>query len=146
MATTNRQMTSPLVGSVRRRSSVEERSEQRLRVARATAEPVPRIGPIQAALAKVEADGGQESEAGFRALAEEAPCAIFIVQGTEIPFANRAAREITGYSIDDLEHCALWDVVHPDDRERARRLVADMYTSSAPSRHEVKLVRKNGQP
>jgi diguanylate cyclase (GGDEF)-like protein/PAS domain S-box-containing protein len=107
---------------------------------------VSRIGPIQAALAEVEADGGQESEAGFRALAEDAPCAIFIVQGAEIRFANRAAREITGYSTDDFEHCALWDVVHPDDRERVRRLVADMYSSSAPSRYEVKLVRKNGQP
>ena len=87
----------------------------------------------------------REIEAGFRALAEDAPCAIFILQGAEIGFANAAAREITGYSSDDLSHCALWDVVHPDDRERVRRLLADMGDAAALSRHEVKLVRKDGR-
>jgi len=117
-----------------------------MRAGVATPEPVARIGAIQAPFAEVGADGRQESEAGFRALAEHAPCAIFILQGEEVWFANEAARKITGYSIHDFEHCALWDVVHPDDRERVRRLAADMRRSSAPSRYEVKLVHKDGQP
>jgi diguanylate cyclase (GGDEF)-like protein/PAS domain S-box-containing protein len=87
----------------------------------------------------------QDREADFRTLAEDAPCAIFILQGAEIRFANAAAHEMTGCSSDDLGHCALWDVVHPDDRARVRRLLADMGDASALSRHELKLVRKDGR-
>jgi len=88
----------------------------------------------------------QESEARFRAVAENAPCAIFIIQAAGVRFANEAAREITGYSIDDLGHCDPWDVVHPDDRDRVRRRVADLRSSSVPTRYEVQLVRRDGQP
>ena len=88
----------------------------------------------------------QESEARFRALAENAPCAIFILQRAEVRFANRAACEITGYAIDDFEHRALQDVVHPDDMEMVLRRAAEMCNSSTPSRYEVKLVRKDGTP
>jgi len=91
-------------------------------------------------------EGLQESEARFRALAENAPCAIFILQGAELRFANEVAREITGYSVEDFKHLALWDVVHPDDQERVRRFAADIRGSSARARHEVRLVRKDGQP
>ena len=117
MATTNRQISRPN-GRAPRGPSARDRSEQ---------------------------GSEQEREAGFRALAEDAPCAIFILQGAEIAFANAAAREMTGYSSDDLGHCALWDMVHPDDRERIRRVLADMGDASALSRHEVKLVRKDGR-
>ena len=88
----------------------------------------------------------QDSEARFRALAENAPCAIFILQGAQVRFANESAREITGYSIGDFERCSLWTVVHPDDRERVRRCAAEIRASSGPARYEVKLLRKDGQP
>ena len=145
MAGTNGQFILPAVGSPHRRSSVVAGSEQRVRAGLARPEPLERIGAIQAAFADVSADGGQENEAGFGALAENAPCAIFILQGAEVRFANEAFREITGYSSDDFEHCALWDVVHPDDRKRVRRLAADMRGSSAPARYDVRVVHKNGQ-
>ncbi len=91
-------------------------------------------------------DALQESEERFRALAENAPCPIFILQSAQVRFANEAAREITGYSIDDFERRALWDAVHPDDREKVRRRATDMLGSLSPSRCEVRLIRKNGEP
>ncbi|MCM2256217.1 MAG: EAL domain-containing protein [Vicinamibacteria bacterium] len=87
-----------------------------------------------------------ESEARFRALAENAPCAIFILQGTQLRFANEAACEITGYTIEDFETRTLWDVIHPEDRDKVRRHGRDMGGSSTPVRREVRLVRKDGQP
>jgi diguanylate cyclase (GGDEF)-like protein/PAS domain S-box-containing protein len=87
----------------------------------------------------------QESEARFRALAENAPCGIFILQGEEVRFANEAARELTGYSVEDFKRCSLWDVVHPDDAEKVRRRLADVHRSAGPTRYEVKVLRKNGQ-
>ncbi len=86
-------------------------------------------------------------EAGFRTLAEDAPCAIFILQSAQVRFANAAARRIIGCSRGDLDRCCFWDVVHPDDKEKVRRLLAGgLQGSAALSRHEVKLVRRNGQP
>jgi diguanylate cyclase (GGDEF)-like protein/PAS domain S-box-containing protein len=119
----------------------------------------PRLGPRELELLEVASrhvghavarrhavEALQESEARFRALAENAPCAIFILQGAQVQFANQAARDITGYSIDDFEHCSFGDVIHPDDREMGLRRAAEMRSSQAPSRYEVKLLRKDGQP
>jgi len=43
-----------------------------------------------------------ESEARFRALAEIAPSAVFIFQGTRLKFVNPAAERLTGYSKKEL--------------------------------------------
>jgi diguanylate cyclase (GGDEF)-like protein/PAS domain S-box-containing protein len=87
----------------------------------------------------------EESEARFRALAENAPCAIFILQAGELWFANEAAHELTGYSIEDFEHHELWDVVHPDDRERVMQCGADLRGAQLPVRYVVNVLRKDGQ-
>jgi diguanylate cyclase (GGDEF)-like protein/PAS domain S-box-containing protein len=87
----------------------------------------------------------EQSEARFRALAEHAPCAIFILQGAQVRFANQAAMEVTGYCREDFDHRSLWDVVHPDGREAVHRRVAGMARSRTPTRHEVKILRKDGQ-
>ncbi|HEY6553502.1 MAG TPA: EAL domain-containing protein, partial [Vicinamibacteria bacterium] len=101
------------------------------------------VGQVVARCLSVEAL--EESEARFRTLAENAPCAIFILQAGQVRFANEAAREITGYSAGDFEHSSLLDIVHPDEREKVRRLIIEMHASTGPSRYEVKLVRKDGQ-
>ena len=87
----------------------------------------------------------EQSEARFRALAEHAPCAIFIIQGAAIRFANQAAMEVTGYSQEDFRHRSLWDVVHPDGRETLHRRVEGIGRSQAASRHEVQILTKDGQ-
>ncbi len=86
-----------------------------------------------------------ESEGKFRTLAQTAAIAIFIHQGGNFLYANRAAEEIGGYSVQEYLGKNFLSLVHPDFvklvKERAQqRLDGD----TVPSQYEFKLVRKDG--
>ena len=95
---------------------------------------------------RMEALLGQ-SEAMFRTLTETIASAIFIHQGIQCRYANRAAEEITGYSRDELLAMSSWDLIHPDSREfvtdqALRRAGGDL----SAARYEVKILTKQGEP
>jgi PAS domain S-box-containing protein len=54
------------------------------------------------------------SEEKFRTLAESSSFAIMMHQGDRWIYANRAAKEISGYTEEDLYSMHFWDFVHPD--------------------------------
>jgi diguanylate cyclase (GGDEF)-like protein/PAS domain S-box-containing protein len=88
-----------------------------------------------------------QSEAMFRTLTETIASAIFIHQGIQCRYANRAAEEITGYSRDELLAMSSWDLIHPDSREfvtdqALRRAGGD----PSAARYEVKILTKQGEP
>ncbi|MBZ5588559.1 MAG: transporter substrate-binding domain-containing protein, partial [Acidobacteriia bacterium] len=88
----------------------------------------------------------RESELRFRALAENVPFAILIVQDECIVYANRSAEEIHGYSAYELLGTSPWRLIHPDSlptvKERsARRLAGE---SGIPSHYELKISKKDG--
>jgi len=98
---------------------------------------------------KSAADALRESEERFRTLADTAPCAIFIYQGTSFRYANEATASITGYSRAELEKIGLWETVHPDhadirDLVRQRGL-ARRKEATLPTRYELKILRKDGE-
>lgn len=62
----------------------------------------------------------QESEAKFRALAEESSMAIIVLHEGRCLYGNAQARAITGFSREEFAHCRLPDLlelIHADDRE-----------------------------
>ena len=59
----------------------------------------------------------QESEEKFKMLAESSPLAILMYQNDYWVYANPAAEQISGYSIDELYNMQFWDFVHPDYKE-----------------------------
>ena len=61
-----------------------------------------------------------ESEAMFRALAEMAPSAVFIFQGTRLKFVNPAAERLTGYSKQELLKSNFYDLF-PAGRKKYMR-------------------------
>ena len=61
-----------------------------------------------------------ESEAMFRALAEMAPSAVFIIQGLRIRFVNPAAELLTGYSKQELLKSNFYDLF-PTGRKKYMR-------------------------
>ncbi len=87
----------------------------------------------------------RESEEKFRTLAETAAMAIFIHQGGNFLYANRAAEMIGGYTVDEYLTMNFMSLVHPDFIElvksRARERLAG--ASEVPAQYEFKLVRKN---
>jgi diguanylate cyclase (GGDEF)-like protein/PAS domain S-box-containing protein len=91
-------------------------------------------------------DALRESEARFRTLADTAPCAIFIYQGTRIIYANAFMEAISGYSREELGAMNFWDTVHPDFRNLVRlRGMARQDRETVPGAYEFKFLRKDGQ-
>ena len=87
----------------------------------------------------------EQSEARFRALADTSPAAIFIYQGMQFRYVNRAAEDITGYAAEDLTGRDFWTITHPDDREMIRqRGLARQRGESVPNRYEFRIIRKDG--
>jgi diguanylate cyclase (GGDEF)-like protein/PAS domain S-box-containing protein len=90
-------------------------------------------------------DALKESEARFRTLADTAPCAIFIYQGTRIVYANAFMEALSGYSREELQGMNFWDTVHPDFRNLVRlRGLARQEKESMPGAYEFKFLRQDG--
>ncbi|HWC15825.1 MAG TPA: PAS domain S-box protein [Terriglobales bacterium] len=85
-----------------------------------------------------------ESESKFRALAESATTAIYIHDGERFLYCNEALAQICGYSIDQLRKMHPWDLVHPDDREKARKQAFERFRGKAPvQRCELRILHKD---
>lgn len=85
-----------------------------------------------------------KSETKFRALVENAPAAIIIVDEERFLFVNPAFESITGFSKEEAHSMAFWDVVHPDMKEIVKNRGLDRLNGvTVPSRYELKCLRKD---
>src|SRR5258706_11713225 len=89
----------------------------------------------------------RESESKFRAVAENAPCAIFIYQGSEFKYANHRAAEITGYSVEELLRMPeFWNLAPPEDRDRYRESAqARLRGDALPEHYELPIRHRSGE-
>ncbi len=86
------------------------------------------------------------SEAKFRTLADTAAIAIFIHQGGNFLYANRAAELIGGYTVDEYLTMNFMSLTHPDYVEMIKTRARERLTGGqAPPQYEFKIVRKNGE-
>lgn len=88
----------------------------------------------------------QESEEKFGILAEIAPVAIFIHQGSHFIYANPAGAAISGYSREELFTRDFWSLLHPDFRDVVRqRGAARLRGEQPPPHYELKYLTKAGE-
>ena len=89
----------------------------------------------------------RESEAKFRAVAESAPCAILIYQGSRLRYVNPGAEEITGYSEKELlDIKEFWMLAAPEFQEIIReRAMARQRGEFALAYYEFQIRRKDGE-
>lgn len=88
----------------------------------------------------------RESEERFRTLAEATTSPIFIYQGVECRYANRAAEEVTGYTRKELLAMNSWELVHPDSRDvLIERGLARLQGTNRPYKFELKILAKGGE-
>ncbi|MGB2807213.1 MAG: PAS domain S-box protein [Sedimentisphaerales bacterium] len=91
----------------------------------------------------------RESEQKYRALVEQSSYGIVILQDYRIVFANKAAAEIPGLTMEKLQSLSLEDMmafVPPEDRAATlERLKNRFARKNEPGNYELRLVRRNGE-
>lgn len=87
-----------------------------------------------------------ETDSKFRALVDHSLTGILIISTRDIRFTNRTFEEITGYTREDLEAMSPWDMVHPEEREKIRRMtLARLKRKKVRDYYETRWVRKDGE-
>ena len=100
---------------------------------------------LKSRLARLEAEAPVQSEANFRALADNANDGILISAASgDYVYANKRASEISGYSIDELKEMGIKRLVHPDEYRKVQdRLSRRVRGQAAKSQYESVIVRKD---
>ncbi len=85
-----------------------------------------------------------ESETRFRAVADTAPCAIYIHDGKKFLYVNSAAEKISGYTSAELLELDIWKLVHPEDHPMVFERALHRFAGMAPvDRYEYRIVCKD---
>jgi PAS domain S-box-containing protein len=91
-------------------------------------------------------DALRESESRFRTLAECAPVVVWMTDANaRRTYISRYWRELTGRDPEQDLGFKWLGAVHPDDRDRAARLVVDASTAVQPSRVEFRVKCVDGE-
>lgn len=87
----------------------------------------------------------EEREGIFRAITETTAFAVWMHTGERIIYANPAAEEISGYSLEELTSMDVWDLVHPAERPQVKRRGRMRLEGAAlPERSLLRISRKDG--
>lgn len=88
----------------------------------------------------------EESEELHRAIVENTHDGIYIYRENKFLFVNRRLAEITGYSETELAKIDIFNLVHPEDRERLKEYARKrMERKPVPSTYEAKIITKSGE-
>lgn len=87
----------------------------------------------------------KESEQKFRSLAELTSTGIFIYKENQLVYANPMAKEITGYTIEELNKITIWGTVAPEYKEMAiERGKARLRGDEVETTYEMEIICKSG--
>ncbi|MFQ5980574.1 MAG: PAS domain S-box protein [Candidatus Heimdallarchaeota archaeon] len=86
----------------------------------------------------------REGEKKYRTVVEQSLQGIAIIHSDKIQFANPAFTEMIGYSLEELSDITAEAILHPDDRERALKLLGERFAGKPISpTHQYRLIRKD---
>lgn len=87
------------------------------------------------------------SEARYRDLVEHARDAVYTADlDGFLTSANPATERLTGFTVPELLQMNFFELVAPEDRQRAREILARRIAGGRDEPVEVKLLAKNGHP
>ena len=78
-------------------------------------------------------------------LADSTRAGLFLHRGGPFLYVNKAFRELTGFTFEELTAMPFWEVVHPEDRPLVReRAKKRLKGEEVPSCYEVRFLLKDG--
>jgi len=87
----------------------------------------------------------RESNEKYHAIVENSHDAIYIYRGKEFLFVNGKTCELSGYSAKEFYKMEIWDLIHPDDRNRIEEYSKkSAFRKKTPSTYSGRVVCKNG--
>jgi len=86
----------------------------------------------------------KEAEELYRLLAEKSFGGVYVVQDGIFRFLNHHAADYAGYTVEELTGKPAPSIVHPDDKQMARKNVSDMLKGRRASPYEFRIIDKNG--
>ena len=88
----------------------------------------------------------KQSEDKYRAIIEKSHDGIYIRKGDKYIFVNDRVEEITGYDKDEIYNMEAWEIIHPSERDRVRKIgMKRARGNQAPSNYEVRIHTKQGE-
>jgi PAS domain S-box-containing protein len=90
-------------------------------------------------------DALTESEERYRTLVSNLLVGIYVTQQGKLRFANKRLADMLGYTEEDLLDTTFLDLIHPDDRGRARESAARRYAGEQPPSYgQYRAITKSG--
>ncbi len=86
----------------------------------------------------------RESEELYRSLAEKSFAGVYVLQDGRFRFLNRNATSYVGYTPEEMIGLKSVDIVHPDDRQKARQDAVDMLKGKTTSPYEFRVITREG--
>jgi PAS domain S-box-containing protein len=88
----------------------------------------------------------RESEESYRDLFENASDFIqSVAQDAHFVYVNKAWREVLGYREKEIAKLVLWDIIHPDDIKRCKKIFNTVMAGKAFKNVETVFITKNGK-
>lgn len=88
----------------------------------------------------------RESEEKYRILVENSHDAVYIYRHDNCLFANKRACEIIGFSLEEVLKMTVWDILHPEDKERIFDYSRKRFGGLAvPEFYEARIITRTGQ-
>ncbi len=86
----------------------------------------------------------RESEEKYRTLVEQSHDAIYIYRNDAFVFVNQRVCELSGFSREELAGMEIWELLHPDDRERVKDIARERLEGDRSPHYEARVVTKDG--
>jgi len=86
----------------------------------------------------------KQAEALYRIIAESSYAGVYMVQEGKFIYLNTNAARYVGYTPEEMIGGAAIDIIHPADRESARRCAVDMLKGVRTAPYEFRVVDKEG--
>ncbi len=86
----------------------------------------------------------RESEEKYRTLVEQSHDAIYIYRNDQFVFVNQRVCDLSGYAREELLEMSIWELLHPEERDRVRRIIDQRRRGNHPPHYEARVVTKGG--